>query len=295
MNAVVEFPRSGGFSQYLRCPDCRAALHNDMTCSRCGEKYTKTRGKMDLRLHHPKTMTVQFEVGTALNPIAFTPLEPRPTDIQWRGKTWPLDADLLTHIPRAQPGYRMLDLGCGTGLHQGVAEHAGYEWVGIDYDDASGGQILADAHSLPFEDNSFDCILSMAVMEHIRYPHVVAQEALRVLKPGCLFIGTVSFMEPWHGDSYYHHSCLGTYTTMKSAGFELVAVAPSVVWHALKAQAQMSLFQKMPMPLSAAIVWPAYALHRIWWKLGSLVNAKATEQQRANETTAAFTFIARKP
>ncbi|MGH2403025.1 MAG: class I SAM-dependent methyltransferase [bacterium] len=93
-----------------------------------------------------------------------------------------------------------LDLGCGETFHRPACEHAGYTYVGLDHasDQAT---VLGDAHALPFKDNSVDFILSLAVFEHIRYPFVAIPETHRVLRPGRPFIGTVAFLEPYHGAS----------------------------------------------------------------------------------------------
>lgn len=44
--------------------------------------------------------------------------------------------------------------------------------------------VVADALSLPFADNSFDCVISSEVIEHIVDPHAFVRELLRVVKPG---------------------------------------------------------------------------------------------------------------
>jgi hypothetical protein len=116
----------------------------------------------------------------------------------------------------------------------------------------------------------------------------------RVLKPGGKFIGTVAFLESFHGDSYYHHTHLGTLNSLTEGEFEISNVAPSNKWTVLIAQANMGLFPKMPAFLSKSLVMPVQFIHRIWWKVGSLFNEKATEEIRIRDTTGAFTFIANK-
>ena len=69
----------------------------------------------------------------------------------------------------------------------------------------SEADLLADAHAIPFADDSFDCIFSYAVLEHLHNPFVALSEVARVLRPGGWFIGTVSQGEPFHS-SYFHHT-----------------------------------------------------------------------------------------
>jgi SAM-dependent methyltransferase len=59
------------------------------------------------------------------------------------------------------------------------------------------------AESLPFVDDSFEAVISIAVLEHVRDPFTSAQEMVRVLKPGGELICCVPFLQPLHG--YPHH------------------------------------------------------------------------------------------
>jgi SAM-dependent methyltransferase len=52
-------------------------------------------------------------------------------------------------------------------------------------------------------DDSFDGVLSLAVLEHVKDPWRCAQEIMRVLKPGGELICCVPFLQPVHG--YPHH------------------------------------------------------------------------------------------
>jgi SAM-dependent methyltransferase len=83
----------------------------------------------------------------------------------------------------------------------------GFEYVGVDVS-GSEADLLADAHALPFEDQSFDAILSYAVLEHLQSPFMAIQEISRVLKPGGGFVGTVAQGEPFHA-SFFHHTAWG--------------------------------------------------------------------------------------
>jgi SAM-dependent methyltransferase len=59
---------------------------------------------------------------------------------------------------------------------------------------------IADAHALPYGDESFDYVLAIEVFEHLRKPAQAVAEVLRVLKPGGSAIVTVPFMFRVHGD-----------------------------------------------------------------------------------------------
>lgn len=92
---------------------------------------------------------------------------------------------------------RVLDLGCGTGIHtRAVAEIA--DWVvGLDVSyrlvrkaqiklrGARGSVLVADATLLPFADATFDAVLSYGEpLSHIADHEAVLLELSRVLRPG---------------------------------------------------------------------------------------------------------------
>jgi SAM-dependent methyltransferase len=97
------------------------------------------------------------------------------------------------------PGRRVLDLGCRDGaLTQAYAK--GNQVVGVDAD----REALAQAEKLgietrwadldrplPFEDESFDVVVAGELLEHLRDPRHVVEDALRVLRPGGTLVGSV--------------------------------------------------------------------------------------------------------
>jgi SAM-dependent methyltransferase len=90
-----------------------------------------------------------------------------------------------------------LDVGCGTGALAMRLADAGYEMVGVDPSDgmlevlrgrcSAVRAVKASGTSLPFEDDTYDLVLSVAVMHHIADPGDVRRtlaEMVRVAKPG---------------------------------------------------------------------------------------------------------------
>lgn len=293
--------------QALACPYCRAPLEQKGTGAFCGNCQTLypflENGQLDLRLQKTRIENITFELGKPLFPkegFTFSRLQKNldpAIDPATLKVPWHLTRALLSQFPKAeQKGSLMLDLGCGDGVHKETAEAFGFEWVGLDYS-LPEAPIRGDAHALPFKDGSFEFILSIAVLEHIQFPFVMTREAVRVLQPGGLFIGTVSFLEPFHNDSYYHHSHLATYNSLRNAGFQVEQVSPAPEWPGLLAISEMALFRMMPSWLVRVLVWPLQALHRIWWALGYLFtrSERSSEPYRVLSTSGAFSFIARKP
>jgi SAM-dependent methyltransferase len=108
---------------------------------------------------------------------------------------------------RVAAGAAVLDLGCGPRDQEPPLTAMGYRYVGVDYS-GDAADLLADGHALPFRDQSFDVVFSFAVLEHLHSPARALAEIARVLKPGGLYIGSVSQGEPFHA-SYFHYTPWG--------------------------------------------------------------------------------------
>lgn len=291
----------------LACPCCEGLLsRNDSgaKCKDCQEEYIYTNeGQLDLRLQRRKLYNIQFELGVSLLPpkgFDFKALQKNPSpEVNFTGVKVPnhLTKELISYFPKAKRNKSlMLDLGCGRAIHREVCEYAGFEYVGLDIDSPD-ALILGDAHAVPLKSDSFEFILSVAVLEHIRYPFVAMNEIYRILKPGGRFIGTVAFLEAFHRDSYYHHTHFGAFNSLKTAGFDIEYVAPNKDWPVLIAQASMSLFPKLPRLISRSLVLPIHLLHRAWWSISYLIthhSAKEGEKRRTLFTAGSFFFIATK-
>jgi ubiquinone/menaquinone biosynthesis C-methylase UbiE len=155
---------------------------------------------------------------------------------------------------------------------------------------------LGDGHALPFADNSIDFVISISVMEHVQYPWIMAKEVMRVLKPGGRFIGTLSFLEPFHDQSYYHVSHAGVLTNLKVAGFEKIKVlSPNKGWEGIEAVSIMHYFSSLPWNLVKTIIYPYLLLHKLWWKYAELTKRvhyhPFNEDYRLLASSGSFIFV----
>lgn len=71
--------------------------------------------------------------------------------------------------------------------------------------------VIAASEYLPFADATFDLVISVAVLEHVRDPFAAARELARIVRPGGRIFAAVPFLQPYHGypDHYYNMTAAG--------------------------------------------------------------------------------------
>jgi len=128
--------------------------------------------------------------------------------------TIPQAARLVRHA-KVKTGDRALDVGCGTGVVSITAARMGAKVTGLDLtpellqrarENARISEVQVDFHegdaeSLPFDDTSFDVVLSQFGHIFAPQPEVAVAEMLRVLKPE----GTIAFAT-WPPELYVGRS-----------------------------------------------------------------------------------------
>ncbi|MFH0740132.1 MAG: methyltransferase domain-containing protein [bacterium] len=118
-----------------------------------------------------------------------------------RVNIWPEIAVLFDYIRK---GDKVLDLGCGNGRFINIIKEKGGEYFGTDVSEnliniakqnyPNENFQTTEALKLPFSNNYFDIIYSIAVLHHIpsnNFRLEFLQEAKRVLKAGGIFVLTV--------------------------------------------------------------------------------------------------------
>jgi SAM-dependent methyltransferase len=118
-------------------------------------------------------------------------------DAEWNQAAWGnYEANLrflrLAGLPQAPQ--RILEIGCGKGAILAHLQALGHRCTGIDIDPRALAQChaehpeltigLASGDALPFEDGSFDLVVSLDVFEHIKDSDRHIAEVRRVLKGG---------------------------------------------------------------------------------------------------------------
>lgn len=80
----------------------------------------------------------------------------------------------------------------------------GIEYTTLDKDPDCRPDVVADAHSLPFPDNSFDGVICLRVLRYFHSPHLFISEVYRVLKPGGKFVVSAPCVHPYMGACDYY-------------------------------------------------------------------------------------------
>ena len=90
-------------------------------------------------------------------------------------------------------GKTLLDAGCGTGWFSKIGVERGAKVTSMDLGEnlllevqkkCETNRVVGSILDMPFENNSFDFIVSSEVIEHTPDPHKAIEELARVLKPG---------------------------------------------------------------------------------------------------------------
>ena len=111
-------------------------------------------------------------------------------------------------------------LDAGAGFRPTYYEHV----VNLEIVPYATTDVLGALEQMPFAGDTFDYVISNAVLEHVRDPFAAAKEITRVLKPGGRMFILVPFLQPYHG--YPHH-----YYNMTKNGLQNLFKDVEVVSH----------------------------------------------------------------
>ena len=100
---------------------------------------------------------------------------------------------------------KTLEVGCGSARLSCFLASKGYKTTCLDYSESAlrvarknyeitrnnGEFVIGDAKNLPFENDTFDIVLSTGLLEHFKDPKIVINEMARVLKPNGIFYSDI--------------------------------------------------------------------------------------------------------
>lgn len=160
-------------------------------------------------------------------------------DLRWSA----IVADLQRAAPRARG--RLLDVGCGEKPYERLFRPYVDAYVGVEhaatFSKTSASRrarpdVLYDGTHLPFEDASFDTVISVEVLEHTPDPQNLLGEIARVLKRHGTLILSAPFSIRLHEEphDYFRYTPHGLRELMARANLEVVEIWPQgTLWSVL--------------------------------------------------------------
>ena len=160
----------------------------------------------------------------------------------------------------------ILDVGCGPAQNRAFFQGHGHTYVGLDMLTPQ-ADVRGDAMMLPFEPESFDAVITVAMLQYTWNPYQVMCEANRVLNPGGTFTGTTAFLEPWSSGGLAQLTPGGVVELLQRAGFEVEYVWPGS--HACEAIHGCAF--RPVVRLGRCVGQAERIMHVIWWCMMNVV------------------------
>jgi len=139
-----------------------------------------------------------------------------------------LDRAFLIKSLRVIPDNRIaLEIGGGNGqMARHIQKKIDFSaYISLDISPSEYTDIIGDAQSLPFLDNTFDCLITCDVLEHIPKAYRAINEMERTLKPSGVALISVPFIYGEHDASDHHRWTAEAFTLiLEENGFENVRV-----------------------------------------------------------------------
>jgi SAM-dependent methyltransferase len=133
----------------------------------------------------------------------------------------------------------VVDLGCGADTSAKLfrRHNPKVRWLGVDLGtsleaqarDRTEDQVVHyDGVHLPLLSDSIPLVYTKQVFEHVRYPSDLLAEIARVLQPHGTFIGSVSYLEPYHSFSLWNYTPYGFRVLVEDVGLRMEEIRPSI-------------------------------------------------------------------
>jgi ubiquinone/menaquinone biosynthesis C-methylase UbiE/uncharacterized protein YbaR (Trm112 family) len=208
----------------LRCIECRGSVALDgetLRCSGCRQQYPIVAGSPVMLSRDPG--------GRSSDPEA----EVRRRTAESFAYEWEHFGQLRSewernfrdylrpHLPESLRNRLVLDVGAGSGRHSHEAHRLGARVVAVDVGDAIHVArrnlpadvltVQADAEELPFEDASFDLVMSIGVLHHLPDPRRALNSLARLVRPG----GYIHIYVYWTATHRWHRFLLRLVTAAR--------------------------------------------------------------------------------
>jgi SAM-dependent methyltransferase len=181
--------------------------------------------------------------------------------------------------------YRIIDYGCGVRPYEYIFEPYIEKYIGVDVGENPKADILIlPDEKLPFEDSSFDILLSSQVVEHVEEVEQYISESNRVLKKGGLiFLST-------HGTWQYHSDPIdvqrwtsyGLKKWLNKNNFEVIGFLPVLGQLALTSQLRLSFFNSFANfagPIGKILLFPISVIYQFKMIIEDFITPKRVKER----------------
>ena len=181
----------------FKCPGCHSAglIFNgdDIFCKSCGSHYSRKKDKF-----------IFIDAGHAeiTDPMDRIKFRLKKFGRLYNFMIW-LISPVFTYnhtrrfIRKYISGKQVTALNIGSG-----SSRLSQDIINIDIIDYEEVDIVCDITSLPFENESIDCVLNIAVLEHLPEPAIVVDEIHRVLKHDGMLLCYIPFIVGFHASPH---------------------------------------------------------------------------------------------
>ena len=161
---------------------------------------------------------------------------------------WIIRSSIIRSLRNSYPRLEgaLLDVGCGKMPYRAeiLAQTQVSKYTGLDietaivYDEGVSPDETWDGVTMPFSDQSFDCVLATEVFEHVPDIQLLLKEIRRVMRPGASLYFTTPFLWPYHEVPHDRQrwTAFGLRLHMEEAGFNSFSVDSHGNWHSSLAQ-----------------------------------------------------------
>lgn len=192
----------------LVCPICKVFLSgepNSLICKSCDVTYELKDGK-------PKFIFEVFETTDRIDLMkSLIKKYPKLYEalIEILSPVFPIHRlHVRRQLRKLDENWLIVNVGSGnTRLSKNI--------VNVDVINYEAVDLIADIKALPFASSSVDCLINIAVLEHVRQPELAVKEFHRVLKNGGIAYIYVPFMMGYHASPH-------DFTRWTSSGLEIL-------------------------------------------------------------------------